>query len=185
MKMTDSNTITNCLETTKAESLESSALTRLDSWKAIADYLNRNVRTAQRWETLEAMPVHRHGHETGHSVYAYKQEIDAWRSHRSLKARPTLRVSAIRQIPLDTLVPAEQSALLRSLVVLVEYLQKNATRLIAELPDCDSLRQVAARDGLSVAAEDPKSPRPAERLTISDTIGRPLFVACGRLKADQ
>jgi len=32
---------------------------RLDSWKEIAAYLNRDVTTVQRWEKREGMPVHR------------------------------------------------------------------------------------------------------------------------------
>ena len=32
---------------------------RLDSWKEIATYLGRGVRTAQRWEREEGLPVHR------------------------------------------------------------------------------------------------------------------------------
>ena len=37
--------------------------TRLDSWKEIAAYLNRDVTTVQRWEKREGMPVHRHQHD--------------------------------------------------------------------------------------------------------------------------
>ena len=51
---------------------------RLDSWKAIASYLGRGVRTVQRWEREEALPVHRLAHEKRGSVYAYKPEVDAW-----------------------------------------------------------------------------------------------------------
>jgi hypothetical protein len=36
---------------------------RLDSWKEIARYLQRDESTVQRWEKREAMPVHRHVHE--------------------------------------------------------------------------------------------------------------------------
>jgi len=61
---------------------------RLDSWKDISLYLNRNIRTVQRWETLEAMPVHRHGHVAGASVYGYKDELDAWRVRRSRRKNP-------------------------------------------------------------------------------------------------
>ena len=56
----------------------------LDSWKEIAAYLNRNVRTVQRWEKTEGLPVHRHGHERGSSVSACKREIDQWREQRLL-----------------------------------------------------------------------------------------------------
>jgi tetratricopeptide (TPR) repeat protein len=51
---------------------------RLESWKEIAAYLKREVRTVQRWEKQEGLPVHRHQHDAGHTVYAYKAEIDAW-----------------------------------------------------------------------------------------------------------
>jgi hypothetical protein len=55
----------------------------LDSWKEIAAYLNRNVRTVQRWEKLEGLPIHRHVHERASSVSARKKEIDAWQRQRS------------------------------------------------------------------------------------------------------
>lgn len=50
----------------------------LDSWKEIAVYFSRSVRCVQRWERLEAMPVHRHRHRQGSSVHAYRLELDAW-----------------------------------------------------------------------------------------------------------
>lgn len=184
MKTTDSNAVATRVVTTDDKSPERPTATRLDSWKDIAHYLNRNVRTVQRWEMLEAMPVHRHCHNTGHSVYAYKHEIDAWRLNRSQEKRPTPQVSAIQRIPLESLARTEQSALLRSLVVLVEHLHENATRPTAGLPDGDSLRQGAATESL-VVAKDLNGPRPAERMTTGDTIGMPLFVACRRLKVDQ
>ena len=52
---------------------------RLDSWKQIAAYLHRSVRTVRRWEHEEGLPVHRHVHRTLASVYALKSEVDAWR----------------------------------------------------------------------------------------------------------
>lgn len=55
---------------------------RLDSWKQIAVYLNREVRTVQRWEKREDLPVRRHTHLKGSSVYAFKKEIDVWLTGR-------------------------------------------------------------------------------------------------------
>jgi len=55
---------------------------RLDSWKQIAVYLNREVRTVQRWEKREGLPVHRHTHLKGSTVYAFKTEIDVWLTGR-------------------------------------------------------------------------------------------------------
>jgi Tol biopolymer transport system component len=55
---------------------------RLDSWKAIATYLNRSVRTVTRWEREEGLPVHRHLHSKSGSVYAYRTELDEWWRNR-------------------------------------------------------------------------------------------------------
>ncbi|MGA8013075.1 MAG: tetratricopeptide repeat protein [Candidatus Acidiferrales bacterium] len=62
--------------------LDSPAEDRLDSWKEIAEYLNRDVTTAQRWEKREGMPVHRHVHDKRGSVYAVGSELDAWLQSR-------------------------------------------------------------------------------------------------------
>src|SRR5580700_1651775 len=51
---------------------------RLDSWKEIAAYLDRDVTTVQRWEKREGMPVHRHLHDKRGSVYALGPELDEW-----------------------------------------------------------------------------------------------------------
>jgi Tol biopolymer transport system component len=58
---------------------------RLDSWKEIAAYLNRDVTTVQRWEKREGMPVHRHLHDRMGSVYASRAELDAWGLGRNLR----------------------------------------------------------------------------------------------------
>jgi hypothetical protein len=62
---------------------------RLDSWKEIAAYLTRGVRTVRRWEREEGLPVHRHVHRVLGSVYAYKSEIEAWRQARHQVDRRT------------------------------------------------------------------------------------------------
>jgi tetratricopeptide (TPR) repeat protein len=50
---------------------------RLDSWKAIAEYLERSMRTVQRWHAHHGLPVHRFGGVKG-AVFAYPEEIDRW-----------------------------------------------------------------------------------------------------------
>ena len=64
----------------------SAAEDRLDSWKEIAAYLNRDVTTVQRWEKREGMPVHRHVHDKIGSVYASRAELDTWARDRSGRA---------------------------------------------------------------------------------------------------
>ncbi len=64
---------------------------RLDSWKEIAAYLGRGIRTVQRWEREEGLPVHRLAHEKRGSIYARREELAAWWESRrlTLAAPPT------------------------------------------------------------------------------------------------
>jgi len=51
----------------------------LNSWKEISYYLDRNVRTCQRWKIELALPVHRIDQNSQHSkIFAYKSEINQW-----------------------------------------------------------------------------------------------------------
>ena len=54
----------------------------LESWKEIAGYLKRDVRTVVRWEKEEKLPVRRHHHKSRSSVYAYPSELEAWKAAR-------------------------------------------------------------------------------------------------------
>ncbi|MCC6392046.1 MAG: PD40 domain-containing protein [Bryobacterales bacterium] len=60
----------------------------LDSWKEIAGYLGKSVRTVIRWEKSEGLPVHRHQHEKRSSVFAYRGEIDEWWDGRRATLEP-------------------------------------------------------------------------------------------------
>ena len=75
---------------------------RLDSWKEIAAYLKREVRTVQRWEKEEGLPVHRHAHKKLGTVYAYRPEIDGWSAERriTLEGSPPKRETA-RRLPMS------------------------------------------------------------------------------------
>lgn len=53
----------------------------LDSWKEIAEYLNKKPRSCARWEKKLGLPVHRIDTQSSRSkVFAYKSEIDQWRN---------------------------------------------------------------------------------------------------------
>jgi Tol biopolymer transport system component len=58
---------------------------RLDSWKEIAAYLGRGIRTVQRWEREEGLPVHRLEHAQRGSVYASRRELTEWWESRRRK----------------------------------------------------------------------------------------------------
>ncbi len=53
-------------------------LDRLTGWKEIASFLDKGVRTVQRWEHELGLPVRRLGREGGEIVFAFKTEITAW-----------------------------------------------------------------------------------------------------------
>jgi Tol biopolymer transport system component len=68
---------------------------RLDSWKEIAAYLKRDLRTVKRWEKREGLPVHRHLHDERASVFAFRSELDAWwhNDHVGVEGKPDLASS--------------------------------------------------------------------------------------------
>ena len=74
---------------------------RLDSWKAIADYLGRDVGTVRRWEKAQSLPVRRVPGGRGRSVFAYTEEIDAWLrdSESRVAAAPEPAFVTVRTIP--------------------------------------------------------------------------------------
>jgi hypothetical protein len=50
----------------------------LNSWKEIATYLGRGVRTVQRWERELQLPVHRIGKGKRSPVFANSTELNFW-----------------------------------------------------------------------------------------------------------
>ncbi len=51
---------------------------RFTSWKEIAAYLKRDVRTVQRWEATRGLPVHRLPGRGRSPIYALKSQLDEW-----------------------------------------------------------------------------------------------------------
>lgn len=56
----------------------------LDSWKAISNYLKRDIRTCQRYERELQLPVHRLEGSPRARVFAYPDELDVWRKKKPL-----------------------------------------------------------------------------------------------------
>jgi len=50
----------------------------LNSWKEVAQYLGRGIRTAQRWERDLGLPVRRPRGKSRSAVIAFRKEIDVW-----------------------------------------------------------------------------------------------------------
>ena len=68
----------------------------LNSWKEIASYLGRGVRTVQRWESELQLPIHRPRGKNRSAVVAFRKELDEW-----LKATPSQRADDVRDTVLQ------------------------------------------------------------------------------------
>ncbi len=109
---------------------------KLVSWKEIASYLGREVRTVQRWERTEDLPVHRHEHQKKSTVYAYTSELDEWFKNRQPVDDPEADAAFI---------PEPDTADLNS---------------GAEIPDPAALNPVPAPVDVPVAPHVVDSPKP-------------------------
>jgi tetratricopeptide (TPR) repeat protein len=56
---------------------------RLDGWKRIAIFLNRDVRTVRRWEKGQGLPIRRVMHDKGATVFAYQPDLESWMENRN------------------------------------------------------------------------------------------------------
>ncbi len=120
---------------------------RLDSWKEIAVYLNRSVRTVRRWEADEGLPVHRHMHRALGNVYAFKSEIDAWQQTgqlRHVQSPPSSAIGSITSIavlPFTNLSPDPEN----------EYFAEGLTdEVIADLSKVRALRVISRTSSIAL-----------------------------------
>lgn len=67
----------------------------LNSWKEIAAYMNRGVRTVQRWESALQLPVHRPQGKNRSAVLALQEEIDEWVRHTPSSSRKHMRMTLL------------------------------------------------------------------------------------------
>jgi tetratricopeptide (TPR) repeat protein len=102
----------------------------LNSWKEIATYLKREVRTVRRWESYEGLPVHRHLHKVRGSVYAFKTEVDLWWKNRPTSSRSSSVILAL--LPFDVVNQREEKELLASEIstgIATQLVRMNISRL--------------------------------------------------------
>lgn len=120
---------------------------RLNSWKDIAEYLGRDVRTVTRWEA-EGMPMHRVPGGKGRSVFAFSNEIDAWMAGelRPAAAPPAASVPSASRPALRTVIAV---AICGGLVIILAGMA--VTRSRVEDLDPATLRAVVTSTGVSLA----------------------------------
>lgn len=116
---------------------------RLESWKKIAAYLKRDVRTVQRWEETNGLPVHRHMRAHRPLPYAYKNELDAWWTRQS-QSDPALAPAA------QNVAPNRRSLIIAATVLAVvaiagayAFLRSAPPQSVAVLPFVDLSEDMA------------------------------------------
>jgi Tfp pilus assembly protein PilF len=77
---------------------------RLESWKEIAAFFDRDERTVKRWEKEKGLPVHRMPENVGARVFAYTDELQRW---MNAPEAPATKPVASEPIPSPD-EPAEQ-----------------------------------------------------------------------------
>ena len=138
---------------------------RLDSWKEIAAFLHRDVRTVQRWEKQAGLPVHRHAESRLRTAYAYRSELEAWwRTQRTVgeaspepSTRGPIRSSGVVWGVLFLIAAA-------GAVLLVTRTNRRVTTVPAATPSFPAV----------IASVDVQPEDPAVGSMVADAIGRKL-----------
>lgn len=122
----------------------------LNSWKEIALYLGRGVRTVQRWELELGLPVRRPRGKPRSAVVALKAELDSWLTgsqketlSKEIITKPSIalpQAQSLRSSETELLVSRTKQVLERSVHVckqsrhLYEQLARLTTRLAVKKP---------------------------------------------------
>ncbi|MGE5112375.1 MAG: helix-turn-helix transcriptional regulator [Acidobacteriaceae bacterium] len=125
------------------------------SWKEIASYLGKGVRTVQRWEAQFGLPVQRPNSRAKGIVRASRAELDEWIATRwsprtKEAALPSLPVASLLLVGVDAGVDASQDLRMRSRVLLkglqrtVEELKKSCEELAVTVTNCEFRRNISA-----------------------------------------
>jgi hypothetical protein len=114
----------------------------LNSWKEIAGYLGRGVRTVQRWEAQLGLPIHRPAGKDHSAVLAFSSELDQWLDSRPVRY-PT--ISHPNQ------VPDAQTLQVHALLTRAEDMLQRIESLLVRADEtqrrlAEALEEVAARE---------------------------------------
>jgi tetratricopeptide (TPR) repeat protein len=111
---------------------------RLDSWKAIAAFFDRDERTVKRWEKERSLPVHRLPGGSRARVFAFTGELERW-------------MHSLESSPADFVAAAEDSDILEAKSPIAEELRSSAS-VEEPLPPSHSWRRWLAGVGCTLLA---------------------------------
>ena len=124
---------------------------RLDGWKAIAATLRKDIRTAQRWERTEQLPVHRSVNSKRGSVFAYQSELEEWwkTRHPILRHVTTPMSSSSQKVEVHGVESTYLRALVYSALIIVGLFVIGVGRFL--LHPVAGPAKTQARDGITLA----------------------------------
>lgn len=97
----------------------------LNSWKEIANYLGRGVRTVQRWEAHLGLPVHRPSGREHSAVLAFSNELDQWLDSRPMRQNMSTGAPSLSAVGASA---SEMQDLLSRAEVLLQKLESLLSR---------------------------------------------------------
>ena len=116
------------------------------SWKEIASYLNKGVRTVQRWEAEFGLPVRRPREKARGVVQASRMELDRWiNSTWAQRGRRATRGN-MEELQKNHALRLENQALMVELSVSLQRLQSECIMLRQQV-ECSKHARAAAATG--------------------------------------
>ncbi|SRR6266700_2874347 len=116
----------------------------LNSWKEIAGYMGRGLRTVQRWEHDLALPVRRPRGKSRSAVLAIRKELDAWIASRpQTPVEEKITIGALQQS--DRARSNVQESIQISRVLWSEARQRRRELSVALHALVENLRQLDAQ----------------------------------------
>jgi hypothetical protein len=117
----------------------------LNSWKEIANYLGRGVRTVQRWEAQLGLPVHRPAGKDHSAVLAFSSELDQWLDSRPVRFATSLNPHSMQdsQSQVQALLTRAEAFLqrLESILNRADETQRKLAEILDVLAENESARR--------------------------------------------
>jgi hypothetical protein len=130
----------------------------LNSWKEIANYLGRGVRTVQRWERDLGLPVHRPKGKDRSAVLAFPEELNAWLQQTPMRSATTFadppagrEATALARDP-NLLIQGVRLTSARSLKLLETLVQAAGRHQALAASLCETLNKITRRGARGTAA---------------------------------
>lgn len=140
----------------------------LNSWKEIAGYLGRGVRTVQRWETQLQLPVRRPHLRSRSSVTALKSDLDQWLRKTGRNANGT--TFALADVNQTTAILRINRQEMRTLSMRVRYQLQQTRGLVKRA------RELASKKEMTEAAPD-QGPAAARHVSNTHQLSPPPRVS--------